>query len=460
MRRVLVLSYHYPPIGGAGAQRPAKMVRYLADLGYASTVVTGPGEYGGRWTPFDRSLSADIRNDTDVRRIDPPEPLPSSAWRKRAERWLGVEERWARWWAHGLLETGRQATGDVDLIYAWMSPFETAAPAGRLARELRRPWVADLGDPWALDEMFVYPSGLHRTIDLARMRRLLGTAAAVVMSTREAAARLRSTFPEFRDKPVEVIPNGYDAADFEGSMPMRTDGVFRIVHTGYLHTELGQRHRAAGFARGLLGGAANDVDFLTRSHVFLLDAIDRLVERDPELGMTIEVHLAGVLSALDEEVRGRSGVVRMLGYLPHDETVALMRSADLLFLPMQDLPPGRRATIVPGKTYEYLASGRPILAAVPDGDARDILTEAGNALLCRPASVDCMERAIKSELRRTRAGRPPRSPRRQVVQRFEYRRLAEELTAVFDDVLARADMPQRQGFPQTSPSVGNRWPIH
>jgi hypothetical protein len=70
----------------------------------------------------------------------------------------------------------------------------------------------------------------------------------------------------------------------------------------------------------------------------------------------------------------------MRSYVPPAESVALIRLADLLFLPMRDLPPGVRVTIVPGKTYEYLASRRPILAAVSDGDARDLL-ESGGAFL-------------------------------------------------------------------------------
>ena len=70
-----------------------------------------------------------------------------------------------------------------------------------------------------------------------------------------------------------------------------------------------------------------------------------------------------------------------------------MRSADLLFLPMHDLPPGRAAGIVPYKTYEYLAAERPILAAVPDGDARDLL-RVPHATLCRPKDVEAMAAAI------------------------------------------------------------------
>ena len=84
---------------------------------------------------------------------------------------------------------------------------------------------------------------------------------------------------------------------------------------------------------------------------------------DPELASSIELHLAGVLTEADRRVAATSDLVRTHGFVTHGESVALMRGADLLFLPMQDLPHGVRATIVPGKTYEYLAAGRPILAA-------------------------------------------------------------------------------------------------
>ena len=128
------------------------------------------------------------------------------------------------------------------------------------------------------------------------------------------------------------------------------------------------------------------VDILTRSHLFLLQAVERLIADNPSLASTIEIHLAGVLSPTDREAAARSPVVRTPGYLTHAETVTLMRSADLLFLPMQNLPPGIRSGTVPGKTYEYLASGRPILAAVPEGDARDLLLQAGTATSANPTT--------------------------------------------------------------------------
>jgi glycosyltransferase involved in cell wall biosynthesis len=433
--RLLFHSYHFPPIGGSGAQRPLQMVRCLEKLGYRSIVVTGGGATEDRWAPEDRTLVADIPPGLDVRRLEAAsEPSGSSRWRGRAERWLFLRPGWSRWWIENSVNLGAQVSDDIDLVYVWMQPYDSAEAGAALSRRLGKPWVADLGDPWALDEMMVYPSRIHRRRDLARMGSLLGTASAIVMSTPEAVRRLLAAFPRLCDRPVVAIPNGFAAEDFEGARPGRSDGTYRIVHTGYLHTELGLQQRRSQPIRRALGGSVPGLDILTRSHVYLVKAVNLLLEGDPSLAGIVELHLAGVMTEADREVARRCPAATLHGYVTHAESIELMRSADLLFLPMQNLPLGVRATIVPGKTYEYLASGAPILAAVPDGDARDILQRAGNAILVRPDDVAGMSAAIRSELDRLRAGAPPRTPDPALVARFEYGRLAAELAAVFDVV--------------------------
>ncbi len=314
MKRVLLLAYYFPPIGGAGAQRPVKFVRHLPSLGYEPIVVTGPGDSIGRWTPADATLSADIPSGTRVVRVPGPEPQGagtwSARWGNRAERWLGLPSAWSRWWISGAVEAGAQFD-DVDVVYSWMSPYDSAEAALRLSQAIGKPWVADLGDPWALDEMMVFPSGLHRQQELRRMRRLLASAAAIVMSTPEAVLRVRAAFPELASKQILAIPNGFDANDFEEPVPVRSDGKFRIVHTGYLHTELGRQQRRTAALHRLLGGETRGVDIMTRSHVYLLQAIDRLIAEDASLADRVEVHLAGVLSDSDREIAGLSSVVRL-----------------------------------------------------------------------------------------------------------------------------------------------------
>ncbi len=366
------------------------------------------------------------------------EPGLEKGFRPALPRWLGIYDKWSSWWIDRSYKVALDAAGNVQLIYVWMQPYSSAKVGARLSAALGVPWVADLGDPWALDEMIAYPSAIHRLRELRRMGRLLGTASAIVMSTPEAASQLVSRLPQLRGRPVVTIPNGFDWEDFEAPREPRTDGKFRIVHTGYLHTTLGLQHRRRGVVRRLLGGSVKGVDMFTRSHAFLIEAINRLIADDSAFQDVIEFHLAGVADDVDREVAEACPVAVMRGYVTHAEAIALMRSADLLFLPMHNLPLGVRSTIVPGKTYEYLASGRPILAAVPDGDARDILAQAGGAVMVRPDDIEGMVTALRSEIEAFRAGAQRRRPASDVVARFEYGRLAAELAGVFDGVLGKA----------------------
>jgi glycosyltransferase involved in cell wall biosynthesis len=189
--------------------------------------------------------------------------------------------------------------------------------------------------------------------------------------------------------------------------------------------------------------------------VFLLRALDRLFQSRPELAGSVELHLAGVLSPADRAVieseLRRPEIVKTPGYLTHAETVGLLRSANLLFLPMHGLPPGRRARIVPGKTYEYLAAQRPILAAVPDGDARDLLARAG-AVLCPPTDVDGLTAALSEQLHSFASVVSPAVGPRDFLERFERRNLTRELARIFDETLSRGASRPPAREPTGAPS--------
>jgi glycosyltransferase involved in cell wall biosynthesis/cephalosporin hydroxylase len=451
--RALIVAFHFPPIGGGGVQRSVKFTRYLPEFGVEPVVLTVPAGAVGPWTPPDPTMLAEVEGIETIRVAGTALPGDTGSLRERFERIAGMESELIRWWNRGVLESGLVAGRDVDVILGELVPYETAFGVSELARRLNLPWVADLQDPWALDEMWLYPSGLHRLRDRRRMRRTLATAAAVVMNTPEARKRVRREFPEFAERRVVSITNGFDAEDFEGPVLDEPDGVFRIVHTGYLHTELGQRHRRRGWLRRGLGGMpVPGVDYLTRSHVYLLDAIARVLRRDPSLRGVIELHLAGKMTDADHRAARGYPFVKFHGYLAHAESVALVRRGDLLFLPMQDMPAGTRAGLVPGKTFEYLGSGKPLLAAVPDGDARDLLLRADNATLCRPAAVECLADAIHEAVERWRAGIAPSPPDPAVVAECERRALTAALAELLEDVVdrpsTRNQRPSRAVAPQ------------
>ena len=286
------------------------------------------------------------------------------------------------------------------------------------------------------------------------MRRDLSSAAAIVMNTAEAASALLAAAPELARVPVATIPNGFDAGEFpaEPGQLQRGDR-FRIVHAGHSHVESDRRH--IRILRAALGGAVRGLDTGTRSHLYLVRAVKELLSRRPDLREVIEIHLVGRVAGAPAEAPS-GATVHSHGYLSHDEAVAALREADLLFLPMHDLGGSRRARIVPGKTYEYLAAGPPILAAVPPGDARDLLQAAGNSDVCAPTDVPAMSRAIERRIDSWRSGEPAPHADEQVVRRFERRRLTRDLADVFDLVLEggghRAAEPTHVSFAHLSPS--------
>ena len=163
-----------------------------------------------------------------------------------------------------------------------------------LSRRAGEPWVADLGDPWALDEMMVYPTALHRRRDLAPHGKVAGTASAIVMSTPEAVRRLRGLPGAGRSSPLVAIPNGFAADDFDGPAPVRTTTArfaspIRVTCTpssGYRSSAL------ASSGAGFLKGSVSGLDILTRTHIHLIEAVNRLLAAEPALRDVIEAHLA------------------------------------------------------------------------------------------------------------------------------------------------------------------------
>jgi glycosyltransferase involved in cell wall biosynthesis len=412
-------------------------VRHLPAHGYEPVVVTGPEVRNprNRWEPCDPALLGRVPPDAEVHRVPDTQPIAPMS---RLERLLDRRSQLARWWIEESVRLACWVGRDADVVLTSCAPYETAFAGARVARALSRPWIADLEDPWALDEMRVPMSALHRAVDLRRMRSVLASASAIVMAAPEAAERVRRAFPELASRVlVTAVPIGFEPSDFPAVVRQEPDGIFRIVHTGSMHTDFGQHLRRTRLRRRIAGGSFPGLDVLTRSHVFLVQAVDRVLRADPSLEGRVELHLAGDLTPADRAVADRHPFVRPLGLLAHDETVSLMRSADLLFLPMQNLPPGARAGLIPYKTYEYLAAGRPILAAVPDGDVRDMLAPLPGTTLVRPDDIDAMASALRARIAAARSAPGGREPDVKPPAELERSRCVSRIAEVLDAVRPR-----------------------
>jgi glycosyltransferase involved in cell wall biosynthesis len=445
MRKLLFIAHYFPPLGGGGVQRSVKFVKFLPGFDLLPVVVTGDDRGKDFWSPHDSSLLDNIPSEV---------PIFRATWTQRDSR-LNVRMKFGGARLEALLEAGERAIHkhQPELIYVSLSPYEDAYVAARLAQKYHLPWVADLRDPWALDEFQVYHSRWHRMGRLRQMQSALQTASLIIMNTPEAAVRFKKSFPALAQKAVVSLTNGFDAEDFSGPAPRRDSEKFTIVHSGYLHTKGGLHQTENAWQYRILGRTEPGVKHLSRSHYYLLRALEQWCAEEPGMRSRLRLVLAGALTGDDRDLVARSSVASVAdstGYLPHEQSVAWIRRADLLFLPMHTLPPGRRATIVPGKTYEYIATQRPILAAIPPGDARDIIKGSGMGVICEPSNVQEMLGHLRGQYQAWRANTAHGTWNRSFVEQFDRKALAERLAGHIHHLLSHAPRRAASNSPATA----------
>jgi glycosyltransferase involved in cell wall biosynthesis len=439
LKNVLFIAYYFPPIGGSGTQRSLKFIKFLPEYGWMPIVVTGFGETSDHYSPRDESFNCEIPKTVNVyrtKKIDNGKN-PHSLYQRLLDL-LCLPSEFSKSWAAEATRIGAKAIYEktAKLIYVSMSPFEGALAASNLATQFGLPWIADLRDPWALDEMQVRVSNLHRRIERFKMQRSLLSASAIIMNTPEATKRLISAFPLLKGKRIVTITNGFDADDFVIKKRKSSDqDIFTILHAGHLHLESGISMRNKRLSYKLFGRTDGGVDFLTRSHFYILKALEKWIICNQKERNSVRLSLIGKLTDNDRMLVRNSSVsdmVDLVGFQTHQETVNRMLQASLLFLPMHNLSSGIRATIVPGKTYEYMATGKPIMAALPQGDAMDFVRNSGVGSFCKPDAVDGMVHIIDKQYSNWKLGKVSTNWNRDFVYQFERRKLTELLSKEFD----------------------------
>jgi len=433
---VLLVAYYFPPLGGAGTQRAAAFARWLPAFGYEPVVVTGTGTAGTASAPvLDPSLRRGIGEDTAVVRVRDRGPAALGARRRimwearvRTDR-----DTWAASVATTAVETARRAGARAAVIT--VSPYAAAELGPLLRSDLGIPWILDLRDPWTLDGWRVHPSRLHAVRDRTRMREAIRAADLVIANT-PAARRAFIDLAELPPRRVVTIPNGFEPGDVPAPPPARApDGTFRLVHTGWLHDP---RPRRLGWRRARW----RDLDETGRSGRYLLEGLALLARRRPDLRERVRLELVGQVHPGHWSLARDLGVADMVverGYLPHSESLAVLRAAELAFVPLSGVPPGEEALVVPGKLYEALAAGVPVLACLPPGDARRLAIAAG-AVVCGPDRPDQITDALERLVDEWRAGASADVPR--MPESFARERLTGRLARALDAVRGQGEPPE------------------
>ncbi len=399
LKRLLIITYYWPPTGGSGVQRWVKFSKYLPEFGWQPVVYTPENP---EQLARDESLLKDIPACAEVIKTHISEPYaiyrrltggkagqevnPVNAqrksWKQRLSLWIrgncfipDPRVGWVRPSVRFLKKYLREHP--VDAVVTTGPPQSVHLIGLRLKKELGLRWIADFRDPWT--EMFYYKHlGLSAAAD-RRHRRLeqavLDGADKVISVSPPVAA----DFQARTKTPVVLITNGFDESDFQaeesGSGSAHAEPFTR---TGSGVSEA-QPDSGAGAAAvppfrlvhtGLFAADGNPLN--------LWDALAERCAADADFRARLQIRLAGkVDAAITDAIRARGlgdNLVE-LGYLPHDETVREQRAADILLLPLRREP--EYAKVLPGKIFEYLAARRPVLGiGQEDGAAASVLRDA------------------------------------------------------------------------------------
>lgn len=422
MMRALLVAYEYPPIGGIGIIRSLKFSKYLPDFGWQPHVlsVRNPDRFYSTLTHEPVPERVTVHRSLNV--------LNNLSLVEGALRRLGVQSRVIVpdayvGWVPDTVRAGRRIIreNDIDLVYVSVSPFSACRIGTRLRAETGLPLVLDFRDAWTLAPntiRYLHPALRRRNERLEA--EAFSAADRIVTATEGIAEQYAKKYPDAADKLVPIL-NGFDCDDI--TRAAEPFGKFTIAYTGFFYGAQSPGVFARALGRIVREGLipAEDLQFLWAGR----DApwVREMLRRD-----------------------GAEPVVRYLGLLSKPEADALLYRSHLLFFLLGETDEVRQTRILTGKIFPYLASGRPILALVPEGDARDLLERyAGGSYVITDGTVDDVVSAIldaygrwkRGDLVQGKVGEKTREFRR----RYNYRVRTGELARVFDEVSASPSTP-------------------
>jgi glycosyltransferase involved in cell wall biosynthesis len=455
--RVLIICHAFPPSGGAGVQRNAKLAKYLPDFGWEPIVWTAPPHPNlPRDQTLERELPKNLSHHVGPAIFPDHWPARSANAIEPFLRSAGCHERTSRAGAWRLQATSAKVTQllmpdesvlwatagfnrlrsliireRVDVILSSLGPPSCHLLALLLKRATRRPWIADYRDLWTDDFWYPFREGpaWRRYIDRAIENRFLAEANAIT-SVSEPQRKILAARANRDEATTRTITNGFDESDFAGlnRAAVRAEihgdrDTFILAHVGRFSAERVRPEMLQALAK-----LASEVNTKPNQPRFILRVV-------------------GEVSSTAQRMLFQSNIpLEMTRYVPHDRAVREMIAADALLLQYPDGP--NADTAVSGKLFEYFAAGNPIVAVTPTTSETRRLVESTNAGLGADINRDAVYAAVSHLWRHWNAGTPLSGCQHHDTLRFTRRAVAQQ----FASVLHAAKRRELNPGPATSAS--------
>lgn len=425
MKKVLIISYYWPPAGGPGVQRWLKFAKYLPSYGVQPVMYVPKNPH---YPLEDASLEAEVPQGLRVIKKPIWEPYSISGIFSKSDTKeissgiIPTQEKQGFLQKAMLFIRGNFFIPDarkfwvnpsVDFLKKFLQEEEittvitTGPPHSlhligmKLKKEIKVKWIADFRDPWT-------SIGYHEKMKLLGVSRrkhqklekeVLRQADQILVTS----SVTKEEFQGLTDVPVKVITNGYDIETIPAVKP---DKAFTISHIG-----------------SLLSG---------RNPQQLWQALGELVREDDEFARNFNLKIVGavgqaVISSIKEQ--GLEPYLQVEGYISHNEALIMQRQSQVLLLIEIDHEQTR--AIIPGKLFEYMVSGRPILAVGPaDSDPEKIIQGTNTGSFFRYQDKDKMKMYLRDCYKAYKNGKLKTFPIG--LQQYSRKNLTKELVQVID----------------------------
>lgn len=433
MKKVLILTYYWPPSGGAGVQRWVKFVKYLREFNYEPIVYIPENPH---YPVIDNSFGKDIPKDIKI--ISHPVWEPYSFYKKfmgmnkdekvqhgfiQEKKRSSLKSKISLWirsnffipdarkfWIKPSINYLTKYFKDndkPDIIISTGPPHSVHLIGLGLKKNLKIPWVADFRDPWTGIDFYSqlkltkFADNYHHKLE----RKVLMNADKVIAVGWHMAKELKG----LGAKDVDVITNGFDESDFKDPIKTIKNNKFTISHIGSLNKD--------------------------RNPKVLWPALKEIISTNDNFKKNFKIKLVGKVDhfVLDSiEKNGLSAYLEKIDYLPHNEISNVLTSSDLLLLLLNNTP--NIEGIVTGKIFEYLASKKPILCiGSSTGDAAKILYKTNSGKAVDFGDKSEIETFLLSEFDRFSNNKSTNTKTKNINE-FSRMHLTEKLVEVLNDV--------------------------
>ncbi len=353
-------------------------------------------------------------------------------------------------WVPAAVRAGRRLLRErrYEAVVAFMMPYSAGLAAIALARAGGLPLILNMDDsPTCTDMHPSDPSRLHHRLARSLEDHYVRRSDTIVYVSERNLERVAARQPAALRQRMRLVRYGADPDAFAAAE--QAAGRFEILYVGAMSGwwsligERGSPLARAYRAWGRLGRhEAAKLDVRTSSPAFIAGAVRLLLAGHPDWAGRVTVSVWGnpyPQAVVDRALAAaRAGdLVSVHEPLPHAQVAAKMGAADLLFLTLPGRPDGSPGGRISAKTYEYLMTDRPILAAVPPGENREFLTGREGVWLVDPADETAMARVLEPLIEQKLAGGARRIDRSRERSELSYEQRARDFGAAIDAAIAR-----------------------